>query len=125
VLILGGERRPKKSLRLGVALAIDPDAGGGPVAIECPECDSRDDRECRGCGGDGRIIVERPRDLVGVEDWTSIRLACQWEAHGLPPVSGGYLDQAAAAVATFEFVWAEIAEHRRREVKRSRDRARR
>jgi len=72
--------------------------------IACPNCE---EKGCDRCNGTGRFAVDAcPKAMVGGEIIDTIRFAGLLK-QGLPPVSGGVLDQAAWFVDAAQTVWSE------------------
>lgn len=79
---------------------------GQRVMLECPECDgegSIGEKDCETCGGSGEVQLTR----CSHEETASIvdLVACieLFLDHGLAPIAGGVLDQAAWFIAAAKY----------------------
>lgn len=72
--------------------------------MECPECEGKG---CEECAKTGKMeLTECPLAFAGSEVWAVIEAAALFK-HGLAPVHGGMLDQAATFIDAARFIWAE------------------
>ena len=75
--------------------------------MECVGCGGLG---CDECGGVGSVdIADCPMNLIDRRTQEFIEYAELYIDHGLPPVAGGSLDQAASFLAGCRFVAGEIA----------------
>lgn len=73
--------------------------------VECPLCAGCGCDECR----DGQIeVTQCPQLEITADVMQAVELA-ELMRHGLPPVAGGSLDQAAVFVEAARMIWAETA----------------
>lgn len=81
-----------------------------PLLLTCPVCGGRG-KDCRHCR-DGRFEVDGcPMRIVPDDVWSVVEMAELYEK-GLPPVSGGVLDQANGFIEACRFVWNEANRHK-------------
>lgn len=80
--------------------------------MECLYCKGRDSKGCPNCKGAGREDIEQcPLMLVTDDVWQLIELADLMEK-GLPPVSGGALEQANSFIEACRLVWTEQRQYK-------------
>ena len=89
-----------------------PDACGDrptaelPLELDCPVCNGAGCRDC----DDGKAAIDRcPLELLDRLLLEFLQYARLFVEHGLAPVAGGVLDQAAGFVAGAGFVADELA----------------
>lgn len=93
---------------------ISPGCGAGgcqdcpterePMCVECPECVGK---TCEACGFLGSFeLCECPRRYVGRMYWELLRFGTLFRK-GMPPITGGVLDQESWFMGACEFLWGE------------------
>jgi len=87
-----------------------------PVVVECAGCDGEG---CDGCDGVGTFrVTECPIDFAGDDAWSAIEMADLLQ-HGILPVPGAALDQAAIFLDAARFIGSEQARQRADQLERT------
>jgi hypothetical protein len=93
---------------------------GESVEIQCLACGGRGEG-CGECGGRGAIEVTGcPVAAVPEDAWEMLAVIDAWDGHKIPPVAGGYHDQAECFLQCLSFVKAEEGRIEARRVKAAR-----
>jgi hypothetical protein len=91
----------------GPAACRDKPTAAEPLVQPCQGCTGSG---CHRCGGAGEIAIAGcPLEIVPAEAYEIVELAATAAEHGLMPVAGGLLDQAAVFLTAARMVWAEKA----------------
>ena len=70
-------------------------------------CNGCDGKGCDDCGDTGEILITQcPLDFITDDVWRVIEMAGFFEK-GIPPVSGGVLDQAQSFLDAAAFIFSE------------------
>lgn len=72
-----------------------------PTLAVCPRCGRKDD-DCPSCGGRGTYVIDK--NAVPSIAYRVAQLAEMYLDHGIPPVSGGSLEQSNWFVEAANFV---------------------